>query len=78
MSKCFAANAPATSYGRTRNPTQAILEERLADLEGGEAGLAVASGMAAISSVILSLVSAGEEIVIDHTLYGNSFAYFTH
>lgn len=64
-------------YGRTRNPTQALLEERLASLEGGEAALALASGMGAITSLIWSLVSAGDEVVIDHTIYGSSFAFFT-
>lgn len=74
----FRGERPGYIYGRTRNPTQAILEERMASLEGAEAGLTTASGMAAISSVMLTLVSAGDEIVIDHTIYGNSFAYFTH
>lgn len=64
-------------YGRTKNPTQTILEERMAELEEAEAGLAVASGMAATSSVMLSLLSQGDDIVIDHTLYGNTFAYLT-
>jgi methionine-gamma-lyase len=64
-------------YGRTRNPTQALLEERMASLEGGEAGLALASGIGAISSLAWTLVSAGEEIVIDQTIYGSSFAFFT-
>ena len=63
-------------YGRTRNPTQALLEERMASLEGAEAGLAVASGMAAISSTLWSLLQSGDRVVIDHTLYGNSFALF--
>ncbi|MCZ4351781.1 aminotransferase class I/II-fold pyridoxal phosphate-dependent enzyme [Roseovarius aestuarii] len=64
-------------YGRTKNPTQTILEQRIASLEGGEAGMAVGSGMAATSCVLLSLLSAGDEIVIDHTLYGNTFAHLT-
>jgi len=63
-------------YGRTRNPTQALLEERMASLEGADAGLAVASGMAAISSTLWSLLQSGDRVVIDHTLYGNSFALF--
>ena len=63
-------------YGRTRNPTQALLEARVADLEGAEAGLAVASGMAAISAVLWTLLEAGDTVVIDTTLYGNSFALF--
>jgi methionine-gamma-lyase len=65
-------------YGRTRNPTQNILEERLASLEEAQAGLAMASGMAAISSTMLSLLQTGDRVLIDHTLYGNSFALFMH
>src|SRR6056297_2726790 len=61
-------------YGRTKNPTQTVLKERIASLEGGAAAMAVGSGMAATSCVLLSLLSAGDEIVIDHTLYGNTFA----
>jgi methionine-gamma-lyase len=64
-------------YGRTRNPTQALLEERMASLEGAEAALAVASGIAAISATCWTLLSAGDEIVLDETLYGSTFAYFT-
>lgn len=63
-------------YGRNRNPTQALLEERLADLEGGEAGLALASGMAAIGALCWTLLEAGDRVVIDRTLYGNTFALF--
>jgi methionine-gamma-lyase len=63
-------------YGRTRNPTQALFEERIANLENAEAGLAVASGMAAISSTLWTLLQAGDQVVIDHTLYGNSFVLF--
>jgi methionine-gamma-lyase len=57
-------------------PTQALFEERFASLESAEAGLAVASGMAAISSTLWTLLQAGDQLVIDHTLYGNSFAFF--
>ena len=64
-------------YGRTKNPTQSLLEQRLASLEGGEAALAVASGMAAIGSTFWTLLNAGDEVLIDHVLYGNSFAFFT-
>jgi methionine-gamma-lyase len=64
-------------YGRTRNPTQALLEERMASLEGAEAALAVASGIGAISATCWTLLSAGDQIVVDHTLYGSSFAFFT-
>lgn len=64
-------------YGRTKNPTQALLEDRLADLEGAEAGLVLASGMAAISATAWSLLSAGDRVVVDRILYGNSFTLFT-
>jgi methionine-gamma-lyase len=64
-------------YGRTRNPTQALLEERLASLEGAEAALAVASGIGAISATCWTLLSEGDEIVFDETLYGSTFAFFT-
>ncbi|WP_449256990.1 trans-sulfuration enzyme family protein [Bosea sp. (in: a-proteobacteria)] len=64
-------------YGRSKNPTQTILEERMASLEGAEAGMTAASGMAAIASVVLTLLSPGDEVVIDHTLYGNTYALFT-
>jgi methionine-gamma-lyase len=63
-------------YGRTRNPTQALLEARLASLEGAETGLALASGMAAISATMLSLLQAGDRVLINRTLYGNSFELF--
>ena len=63
-------------YGRTRNPTQALFEQRIASLEGAQAALATASGMAAISSTFWSLLQSGDRILIDRTLYGNSFAFF--
>src|SRR6185436_10927064 len=49
----------------------------LASLEGGEAALAVASGMAAISATLWTLLESGDEVVIDHTLYGSTYALFT-
>jgi methionine-gamma-lyase len=55
--------------GRTRNPMQALLEQRLASLEGGEAALAVASGIGAISAMAWTLFSASDEVVVDQTLY---------
>ncbi len=63
-------------YGRTKNPTQALLEQRLASLEGAEAGLVTASGMAAISSTLLTLLQSGDEIVVDQIVYGTAFALF--
>lgn len=73
----FRGERPGYIYGRTRNPTQALLEERVASLEGGEAGLAFASGMGAITAMMWTLVRAGDEVAIDHTLYGSTFAFFT-
>ena len=73
----FRGEKPGYIYGRTRNPTQALLEQRLASLEGGEAALALASGIGAISATLLTLASAGDEIVIDATIYGSSYAFFT-
>jgi methionine-gamma-lyase len=49
----------------------------MADLEGGQVAMTTGSGMAAISSVVLTILSAGDEFVVDHTIYGNTFAYFT-
>lgn len=56
-------------YGRQHNPTQQLLEERLAELEGAEAALVLASGMAAISSLLLTILSAGDEIIVHRTVY---------
>jgi len=76
-SELFRGERAGYIYGRTRNPTQALLEARLASLEGGEAGLALASGMGAISAALWTLLSAGDGVVIDRILYGNTFAFFT-
>ncbi|SDR63732.1 methionine-gamma-lyase [Rhizobiales bacterium GAS113] len=61
-------------YAREHNPTTEILEHRLANLEGAEAGLAVASGMAAFGTLVLSLLSQGDELVVHRTLYSNTIA----
>jgi methionine-gamma-lyase len=61
-------------YAREYNPTTTILEARLASLEGAEACLAVASGMAAIGTLMLSLLSQGDEVVVHRTLYSNTVA----
>ncbi|GGF03547.1 methionine gamma-lyase [Aliidongia dinghuensis] len=74
----FAGEAPGYIYGRIGNPTVALLETRLASLEGGEAALATASGMGAITSAIWSLLKPGDEILTDLTLYGCTFAFFRH
>jgi O-acetylhomoserine (thiol)-lyase len=60
------------SYVRFSNPTNAVLEKRIAALEGGAAALSMASGMAAISNAFLNLARSGDEIVAVTTLYGGS------
>lgn len=61
-------------YSRLSNPTNAVLEERIAALEGGRAALAVASGMSAQMIAILTLCNAGDHIVSASTLYGGSYS----
>ena len=76
--KRFALEEDGYIYGRLGNPTTAQVEEKLAGLEGGEAAVATASGMGAITSVIWSHVKAGDHIVAAKTLYGCTFAYLNH
>lgn len=75
--KRFLGEEPGYVYSRIGNPTETVLEKKLAELEGGEAALAVASGMGAITSLIWSLVESGDEIVADKTLYGCTYAFLT-
>lgn len=77
-SERFAGNEPGYIYSRVGNPTVSVLESRLAELEGGEAGLATASGMGALTSVLWSLLKSGDEIVADKTLYGCTFSLLEH
>lgn len=63
-------------YTRLTNPTTAVFEERMAALEGGRAGLATASGMAATMTAMLTLLEAGDHIVAANTLYGGSHSLF--
>jgi len=65
-------------YSRIMNPTNAVLEERIAALEGGRAGLAVASGHAAQFIVLHTLMQPGDEIVAARQLYGGSVNQFSH
>ncbi|MCD8210131.1 MAG: O-acetylhomoserine aminocarboxypropyltransferase/cysteine synthase [Prevotella sp.] len=69
----FSLKDSGNIYGRLTNPTQAVLEERVAALEGGVAGLAVASGAAAITYALLNILRAGDHIVAERTLYGGTF-----
>jgi len=65
-------------YGRLTNSTQAVFEERVAALEGGVAGLAVASGAAAVTYALQNIVQTGDHIVAADNLYGGSFNLITH
>lgn len=65
-------------YTRLMNPTTAVLEARVAELEGGVAGVAVASGMAAITYAIQSVAQSGDHILACETLYGGTHTLFTH
>ena len=65
-------------YTRIMNPTQDVLEKRVAALEGGIAGLAVASGMAAVCYAIQTIAEAGDNIVSTSTLYGGTYNLFAH
>ncbi len=65
-------------YGRLTNPTQEVLEKRIAALEGGVAGLAFASGSAAISNTIRALAKTGEHIVAQKTIYGGTYNLFAN
>lgn len=65
-------------YGRLTNSTQDVFEQRLAALEGGVAGLATASGAAAIAYVFQALAQAGDHIVAAETIYGGTYNYLAH
>lgn len=65
-------------YSRIMNPTNAVLEQRVADMEGGIGGLALASGMAAITYAIQTITRAGDNIVSTSKLYGGTYNLFAH
>jgi O-acetylhomoserine (thiol)-lyase len=69
---------PGFHYNRINNPTNDVLEKRIAALEGGTAALVTASGMAAVSAAILTVALAGSNFVVAPQLYGATFTYFAH
>ncbi len=69
----FSLEDPGNIYGRLTNPTQAVLESRIAALEGGVAALAVASGAAAITYSLLNILSSGDHVVAERAIYGGSY-----
>lgn len=73
----FALKEAGNIYTRIMNPTSDVFEQRIAALEGGVAGLAVASGAAAITYSILNIAGAGDEIVSASTLYGGTYNLFS-
>ena len=74
----FDLKVPGNIYTRIMNPTQDVLEKRVAALEGGIAALAVASGMAAITYAIQTIAESGDNIVSASTLYGGTYNLFAH
>lgn len=76
--KRFAGEESGYIYTRLGNPTSSVLEEKVAALEGGEAAIATASGMGAISSALWTICKAGAHIIADSTLYGCTFALLNH
>ena len=74
----FDLKVPGNIYTRITNPTNAVLEERVAAMEGGVAALAVASGMAAITYAIQTIAEAGDNIVSIAKLYGGTYNLFAH
>ncbi len=74
----FDLEQPGFHYNRINNPTNAVLEHRLAALERGRAALTVASGMAAVSYSVLTVARAGVNLVSTPQLYGATYTYFAH
>lgn len=74
----FDLKVPGNIYTRIMNPTQDVLEQRLAALEGGIAALALASGQAAVTYAVLTIAEAGDNIVAASGLYGGTYNLFAH
>ena len=74
----FAGEEEGYIYTRLGNPNTAKIAAKLAALEHAEAGMAMGSGMGAVSSVMWTVLHAGDHLLADDTLYGCTFAFFTH
>ena len=74
----FDLKVPGNIYSRIMNPTNGVLEARVAALEGGIGALAVASGMSAIAYAIQTITEAGDNIISASTLYGGTYNLFAH
>ncbi len=74
----FNLDVAGNIYTRIMNPTNAVLEERVADMEGGVGALAVASGMSAITYAIETITESGDNIISSSKLYGGTYNLFAH
>ena len=74
----FALKDAGNVYGRLTNTTQAVFEERVAALEGGVAGLALASGAAAVTYTITNIAFSGDHVVASKTIYGGTYNLLAH
>jgi len=74
----FDLKVPGNIYSRIMNPTNDVLEKRMAEMEGGVAALAVASGMSAITYAIQTIAQAGDNIISTTQLYGGTYNLFAH
>ena len=73
----FALTDPGAIYSRLGNPTNDVLESRVAQLEGGAGAISVGSGSAAITYAIMNVADAGDNIVAASTLYGGTYCLFS-
>jgi O-acetylhomoserine (thiol)-lyase len=74
----FALEKPGHIYSRLMNPTNGVLEERLASLENGVGAIATSSGMAALNLATFMLADVGDNVVTASSLYGGTYTYYTH
>src|SRR5699024_1953855 len=74
----FSLSKPGFIYTRLNNPTNGILEERIAKMEGGVAAVSTSSGTGATLTALLSLLRSGDHIVASNSLYGGSFNLLNH
>jgi O-acetylhomoserine (thiol)-lyase len=74
----FALKEGGNIYSRIGNPTTTVLEERLAQLEGGVGALATSSGQAAIALAVLNIAGAGQNFISSRYIYGGTYTLFEH
>lgn len=74
----FALKRPGNIYTRLQNPTQEVLEKRMAELEGGAAALALSSGTSAIFYTVINLCRSGDEVIASSSLYGGTYTMFNN